>query len=120
MKSGLLHTKWRPYRERNTRLNTLGTAYYLAMKSVAPHQSTSQPVDNSPPELEGFEIKRPPFVGFGLLMSSVIGTLAVLIYFGAWASSDRIENRAHAAGIAESQVEGQWWENGLVNVCPLH
>ncbi len=53
-------------------------------------------------------------------MSSVIGTLAVLIYFGAWASSDRIENRAQALGISESQVEGEWWEDGLVFVCPLH
>lgn len=53
-------------------------------------------------------------------MSSVLGTLAVLIYFGAWASSDRIENRAHAAGIPESQAEGEWWEDSLVFACPLH
>ena len=70
--------------------------------------------------MDGFEINRRPIVGFGLLMSSVIGTLAVLIYFGAWASSDRIENRAMAAGISEIQVEGEWWEDGLVFVCPLH
>ncbi len=56
-------------------------------------------------------------------MSSVIGTLAVLIYFGAWASSDRIENRALAAGISESHAanaEGEWWEDGLIFACPLH
>jgi len=53
-------------------------------------------------------------------MSSVIGTLAVLIYFGAWASTDRIENRALAAGITESQTEGEWWEDGLIFACPLH
>jgi len=81
---------------------------------------TDQVVEITPPNLDGFEIKRRPIVGFGLLMSSVIGTLAVLIYFGAWASSDRIENRALAAGIYESQVEGEWWEDGLVFACPLH
>ena len=81
---------------------------------------TNQVVEITPPNLDGFEIKRRPIVGFGLLMSSVIGTLAVLIYFGAWASSDRIENRALAAGIYESQVEGEWWEDGLVFACPLH
>ncbi len=53
-------------------------------------------------------------------MSSVFGTLAVLIYFGAWASSDRIENRALAAGIYEAQAENEWWEDGLVFACPLH
>jgi hypothetical protein len=81
---------------------------------------TDQVVEIMPPNLDGFEIKRRPFVGFGLLMSSVIGTLAVLIYFGAWASSDRMENRALAAGIYESQIEGEWWEEGLVLACPLH
>jgi hypothetical protein len=81
---------------------------------------TNQVVEITPPNLDGFEIKRRPIVGFGLLMSSVFGTLAVLIYFGAWASSDRIENRALAAGIYESQVEGEWWEDGLVLACPLH
>ncbi len=79
-----------------------------------------QPVDNSPPNLDGFEIKGRPFLGFGLLMTTLIGTLAVLIYFGAWVSSDRIENRASAAGIPESQAEGEWWEEGLVFACPLH
>ena len=86
------------------------------MKADAP----IQPLDGTSPELDGFEIKRRPMLGFGLLMSSVIGTLAVLIYFGAWASSDRIENRAQAAGISETQVEGEWWEDGLVFACPLH
>ncbi|MEE8046718.1 MAG: hypothetical protein V3T49_07760 [Dehalococcoidia bacterium] len=89
------------------------------MKSAAPNRPTSV----HSPELEGFEIKRRPYLGFGLLMSSVIGTLAVLIYFGAWASSDRIENRALAAGMSESQAanaEGEWWEDGLIFACPLH
>ena len=86
------------------------------MKSAAPNQ----PSPSRSPELDGFEIKRRPILGFGLLMSSVIATLAVLIYFGAWASSERIENRALAAGIPESQAEGEWWEDGLVFACPLH
>ena len=80
----------------------------------------TQTVEGSTPQLDGFEIKRRPFLGFGLLMSSVIGTLAVLIYFGAWASVDRIESRALAAGVDESQIEGEWWEDGLVLACPLH
>jgi len=79
-----------------------------------------QALESNSPELDGFEIKRRPFLGFGLLMSSVIGTIAVLVYFGAWASVDRIESRAQAAGIAESQVEAEWWEDGLVFACPLH
>ncbi|HIF72616.1 MAG TPA: hypothetical protein EYQ61_08695 [Dehalococcoidia bacterium] len=82
--------------------------------------SSNEPMDISSPELDGFEIKRRPFLGFGLLMSSVIGTLAVLIYFGAWASTDRIENRALAAGVTESHAEGEWWEDGLIFACPLH
>ena len=81
---------------------------------------SNQVVESTTPNIDGFEIKRRPIVGFGLLMSSVIGTLAVLIYFGAWASSDRIENRALAAGISEAQAEGEWWEDGLVFACPLH
>lgn len=90
------------------------------MKSAASDQLRNQVEELAPPNLDGFEIKRRPIIGLGLLMSSVIGTLAVLIYFGAWASSDRIENRAQASGISESQVEGEWWEDGLVFACPLH
>jgi hypothetical protein len=86
------------------------------MKTATPSPS----IENPAPDLDGFEIKRRPIIGFGLLLSSIIGTLAVLIYFGAWASSNRIENRAHAAGVAESQVEAEWWEDGLVFACPLH
>ena len=86
------------------------------MKATAPNQ----PSVGSPPNLEGFEIKRRPMVGFGLLMSSVIGTLAVLIYFGAWASTDRIENRVLAAETSGLHAEGEWWEDGLIFACPLH
>jgi hypothetical protein len=86
------------------------------MKSAVPNQV----IETTTPNLDGFEITRRPLIGFGLLISSVIGTLAVLIFFGAWASSDRIENRALAAGISEFQVESEWWEDGLVLACPLH
>ena len=86
------------------------------MKSAVPNQV----IETKTPNLDGFEITRRPLIGFGLLISSVIGTLAVLIFFGAWASSDRIENRALAAGISEIQVESEWWEDGLVLACPLH
>ena len=86
------------------------------MKSAVPNQV----IETTTPNLDGFEITRRPLIGFGLLISSVIGTLAVLIFFGAWASSDRSENRALAAGIPEIQVESEWWEDGLVLACPLH
>jgi len=86
------------------------------MKSAVPNQV----IETTTPNLDGFKITRRPLIGFGLLISSVIGTLAVLIFFGAWASSDRIENRALAAGISEIQVESEWWEDGLVLACPLH
>jgi hypothetical protein len=86
------------------------------MKSAA----SNQPTVVSTPNLQGFEIKRRPIVGLGLLMSSVIGSLAVLIYFGAWASTDRIEIRVLAAEISGLQAEGEWWEDGLIFACPLH
>ena len=72
------------------------------------------------PALDGFKIADRPFLGFGLLMTSVIGTLAILIYFGAWASADRITDRAIEAGITKSSVEAEWWEKGLLLTCPLH
>jgi hypothetical protein len=90
------------------------------MKIAAQNQPTSGSSPELAPELDGFEIKRRPILGLGLLMATVISTLAMLIYFGAWASTDRIENRAFAAGAAESHVEGNWWEDGLIMACPLH
>ena len=74
----------------------------------------------SSPVLDGFQIADSPFLGFGLLLTSVIGSLAILIYFGAWASSDRITDRATEAGITKSSVEAEWWEKGLLLTCPLH
>jgi hypothetical protein len=70
--------------------------------------------------LDGFDIPRRPYRGFGLLAASAIGTLAVLIYFGAWASADRIEDRALAADTTVLHTEAEWWEDGLLSVCPLH
>ena len=90
------------------------------MKTTAPNQSSTGRSPEQGPELDGFEIKRRPILGLGLLMATVISTLAMLIYFGAWASSDRIENRALAAGTTESHLEGEWWEDGLIIACPLH
>lgn len=72
------------------------------------------------PELDGFELRRRPFLGFGLLVFSVVAALAVLIYLGAWASSDQIENRALAAGVPVSHADGKWLERGLLLACPLH
>ena len=82
-------------------------------------RTQNQQTINSPVS-DGFQITDRPFLGFGLLMISVIGTLAILIYFGAWASSDRITDRATEAGITKSSVEAAWWEKGLLLTCPLH
>jgi hypothetical protein len=112
MRTGFHRTKSQHFREPELQF----PAYDSAMKIAAPNQ----PVVDESPGIDGFEIKRRPIVGFGLLMSSIIGTLAVLIYFGAWASADRIENRAFAAGTTESHIEGEWWEDGLIFACPLH
>ena len=79
---------------------------------------SQQTIDS--PALDGFKIADRPFLGFGLLMTSVIGTLAILIYFGAWASADRITDRAIEAGITKSSVEAEWGEKGLLLTCPLH
>ena len=86
------------------------------MSFTSPNHSES----TDSPDPDGFTIQRRPLLGFGLLGSSVIATLAVLIYLGAWASSDRIESRALAAGTTETHAEGQWWEDGLLLACPLH
>lgn len=86
------------------------------MKITAPNQTTAR----RSTELEGFEIKRRPILGLALLTTTVISTLVLLIYFGAWASSDRIENRALAAGATEGHLESKWWEDGLIIACPLH
>ena len=60
---------------------------------------------------------RRPFRGLGLLALSVLFTLAVLIFFGAWFADGRIEARSDALG---AQAEGEWWEDGLITVCPIH
>lgn len=60
---------------------------------------------------------RKPWLGLGLLISSIVFTLAVLIFFGAWFADGRIADRASAAG---HDVEGEWWEDGLITVCPIH
>ncbi|MEK9676611.1 MAG: hypothetical protein VW271_08835 [Chloroflexota bacterium] len=82
--------------------------------------ATDQKQKSAVPELEGFAISRPPLLGYGLIASSVIGSVALLIYFGAWAATDRIENRALASGNVSELQDGEWWEDGLIFACPLH
>lgn len=79
-----------------------------------------QPASYSSPTPEDLRFPRRPFLGFGLLASSMISALALLIYLGAWASAGQIENRALAAGVPVSSVQGEWWEDGLLFACPLH
>ncbi|MDA0232755.1 MAG: hypothetical protein O3B04_08395 [Chloroflexi bacterium] len=67
---------------------------------------------------------RRPWLGLGLLGGSVAFTLAVLIFFGAWFADSRIETRASASGLASDgstvTSDGEWWEDGLIAVCPVH
>lgn len=65
------------------------------------------------PEASG----RRPWLGLSLLAGSIVFTLAVLIFFGAWFADGRIEARSETAG---HQAEGDWWEDGLIAVCPIH
>lgn len=63
---------------------------------------------------------RRPWVGLSLLGISIVFTLSVLIFFGAWLSEDRIEARADDGDGTHGEVEGEWWEDGLIAVCPIH
>lgn len=60
---------------------------------------------------------RRPWLGLGLLGGSVIFTASVLIFFGAWFADDRIEARTETVG---HEAQGDWWEDGLIAVCPIH
>ena len=82
--------------------------------------SSEQSTTHLSPKLEGFEIEARPFKGLSLLTASVVGTFAVLIYFGAWAVSDRMEKRLAATESSVAQLEVKWWEDSLLTVCPLH
>ena len=82
--------------------------------------SSEQSITHVSPKLEGFEIKGRPLTGLGLLIASVVGTFAVLIYFGAWAVSDRMEKRVAATESSVAHIEVKWREDSLLTVCPLH
>ncbi len=79
----------------------------------------SQAVINDTPEATPWSeaARRRPTLGIGLLAGSVVFTVAVLIFFGAWFADDRIEARSDAIG---HSAEGDWWEDGLIAVCPIH
>lgn len=74
---------------------------------------TSQLDHTAWPEASG----RRPWLGLGLLGGSVIFTASVLIFFGAWFADDRIEARTETIG---HEAAGDWWEDGLIAVCPIH
>ena len=60
---------------------------------------------------------RRPLLGLGLLGGSLIFTASVLIFFGAWFADGRIEARFGTDG---HEATGEWWEDGLITVCPIH
>ena len=62
-----------------------------------------------------------PWQGLALLGISVVATLAILIYFGAWHADNRIEARnTEAAGAGQESTQDEWWEDGLISICPIH
>ena len=80
-------------------------------------------LSNSTPTWAAISSRR-PIRGLALIALSLAFSLAVLIYLGAWASSDRIEARwfdseSESFGHGDG-ADGAWWEDGLVFVCPLH
>ncbi len=65
--------------------------------------------------------RRRPWLGLGLLGISIAFTLAVVIYFGAWSASEKIQARQAAEGnpgVADEDVAA--WEEGFLWACPLH
>ena len=58
-----------------------------------------------------------PVFGLGLLLVSALATLAILIYFGAWAASERVDARGQIDGASGQKAA---WEEGLLFVCPFH
>ena len=89
------------------------------MNRESPSNTAAQAVPAEPVQDElwrSFNSRR-PWIGLSLLASSIVFTVAVLIFFGAWFADGRIEDRAAASG---HEVEGDWWEDGLIAVCPIH
>ncbi|MEX0761743.1 MAG: hypothetical protein WD333_04830 [Dehalococcoidia bacterium] len=65
--------------------------------------------------------RRRPWLGLGLLGISIAFTLAVVIYFGAWSASEKVQARQAAEvdpGAAGKDVSA--WEEGFLWACPLH
>ncbi len=69
------------------------------------------------PTWEVVDARRRPWTGLALLGGSIVFTFAVLVFFGAWFATDRIDARSDALG---HEAQGDWWEDGLITVCPIH
>jgi hypothetical protein len=61
-----------------------------------------------------------PLLGLGLLGVSAAFSTALLVYFGAWAASDRAQAREQAATVGQPAASDALWEDGLLWACPLH
>ncbi len=97
----------------STRTANTGSAAQTARAHRSPGSTAAVAEAAEWPEASG----RRPWLGLGLLFGSILFTVAVLIFFGAWFADDRIEARS---GVAGHEVEGDWWEDGLIAVCPIH
>jgi hypothetical protein len=63
---------------------------------------------------------RRPVLGLSVLAASAVSTLALLIFFGAWMAENRIRARAANTDGTDLEVKGDWWEDGLISICPIH
>jgi hypothetical protein len=72
---------------------------------------------------DGASAGRGPWLGLGLASLTVVFCIALVVYFAAWAASERVEARAlSSAGNDAGQrvTEKVWWEDGARWACPLH
>ena len=56
-----------------------------------------------------------PYKGLGMIIITVLVSLALLIYIGADYSESRIKNR-----VSHGNSTDVWWERSFILVCPLH
>jgi len=56
-----------------------------------------------------------PYRGLGMVIMTVLVSLALLIYIGADYSESRIKNRT-----TQGNSTDVWWERSFILVCPLH
>ena len=66
--------------------------------------------------------RKRPWTGLSLILVTTVVSFLLLIYFGAWLATDRIDDRFADNYTATSNMnfKGNWWERSIITVCPLH